>query len=571
MKSRLIIVLFVLCAFLSACHNPKASLTMPANPFYDTLVGIDSLMWHRPDSAWLVLMEYEGDSNVFNSHYAQLLHSELLFKKYRTQCTQTNQTELLQTAAYFDSLVQQVFPLQMDARRFKTTPTPNNDLFFLTARAHYSCGAGYFVHDSLIEACGEYIRTLQTMENHYTEAELVGTKARFMALAYDRLLDLFRVQFMIDPAIYCSKQAIAYEEIGHSSPQVIANELLHLGNLFGIQREYDSAVYYFEKTLEVLPDRNNLLYRDCVSVMALLRHEAYKDTETSLDSLKSVLAQAPNEVERTVRCQTIGHIYYDNRQYDSAKVYLEPVFEKDPVRAAATAQDLYEIAIHENDTMKANQYARFLVDEDVDAVDNQILNSRLNEIFQNYLREKQEIAAIRQQKKAIKTTLAIALPLVGVLAVVVVILMRCRHRKRLAIQEAEAQRQLNEASQRLSEAAQRLDEAERELQTKVEQATQLTREMLLQRVADIYQSNNKNKLQCILETLDETYPQVVARLKAEHPELGETERNILLLNFLHFRIKEEADLLGLKENTVMKYRSDLIKKVGKSPVSDLLV
>ena len=378
MKSRLIIVLFVLCAFLSACHNPKASLTMPANPFYDTLVGIDSLMWHRPDSAWLVLMEYEGDSNVFNSHYAQLLHSELLFKKYRTQCTQTNQTELLQTAAYFDSLVRQVSPLQKGAGGFKTTPTPNNNLFFLTARAHYSCGAGYFVHDSLIEACGEYIRTLQTMENHYTEAELVGTKARFMALAYDRLL----------------------------------------GNLFGIQREYDSAVYYFEKTLEVLPDRNNLLYRDCVSVMALLRHEAYKDTETSLDSLRSVLAQAPNEVERTVRCQTIGHIYYDNRQYDSAKVYLEPVFEKDPVRAAATAQDLYEIAIHENDTMKANQYARFLVDEDVDAVDNQILNSRLNEIFQNYLREKQEIAAIRQQKKAIKTTLAIALPLVGVLAVV---------------------------------------------------------------------------------------------------------------------------------------------------------
>ena len=136
--------------------------------------------------------------------------------------------------------------------------------------------------------------------------------------------------------------------------------------------------------------------------------------------------------------------------------------------------------------------------------------------------------------------------------------------------EAEAQRRLDEASQRLSEASQRHDAAERELQTKVEQATQLTREMLLQRVADIYQSNNKNKLQCILETLDETYPQALARLKAEHPELGETERNILLLNFLHFRIKEEADLLGLKENTVMKYRSDLIKKVGKSPVSDLL-
>ena len=47
-------------------------------------------------------------------------------------------------------------------------------------------------------------------------------------------------------------------------------------------------------------------------------------------------------------------------------------------------------------------------------------------------------------------------------------------------------------------------------------------------------------------------------------------QNILLLNFLHFRIKEEAEILDLSENTVMKYRSDLLKKVGKNAVSDLL-
>jgi DNA-binding NarL/FixJ family response regulator len=104
----------------------------------------------------------------------------------------------------------------------------------------------------------------------------------------------------------------------------------------------------------------------------------------------------------------------------------------------------------------------------------------------------------------------------------------------------------------------------------MEQAAQHTREMLLQRVADIYQSNNKDRLQRILEAVDETYPQAVAKLKEEHPELSETERNILLLNFLHFRIKEEADLLEFRENTVTKYRSKLLKKVGKSPISDLL-
>ena len=47
-------------------------------------------------------------------------------------------------------------------------------------------------------------------------------------------------------------------------------------------------------------------------------------------------------------------------------------------------------------------------------------------------------------------------------------------------------------------------------------------------------------------------------------------QNILLLNFFHFLIKEEADLLGLSENTVAKYRSNLGKTLGKDPISDLI-
>ncbi len=165
-------------------------------------------------------------------------------------------------------------------------------------------------------------------------------------------------------------------------------------------------------------------------------------------------------------------------------------------------------------------------------------------------------------------TLAVVLPLVVISAAIVFILMRRRSKKHMAVQEAEAQRQISEASQRLSEASQRHDEEQRELQTKVEQAAQHTREILQQRVTDIYQSNGKDRLQRILEAVDDTYPQAMAKLKEEHPELGEAERNILLLNFFHFRIKEEADLLGLSENTVAKYRSNLGKTLGKDPISD---
>ena len=222
---------------------------------------------------------------------------------------------------------------------------------------------------------------------------------------------------------------------------------------------------------------------------------------------------------------------------------------------------MHDIALCEGDTLKANQYVQFII-EDVDAaVENQAQVAKLNDLFQNYLQEKQEAVSLHERKKAVRTALAVVLPMVVVLAAVVVILMRRRSKKRMAAQEVEA-------SQRLTEASQRHDEEQRELQTKVEQAAQHTREILQQRVADIYQSNNKNRLQRILEAVDDTYPQIVARLKSEHPELNETERHILLLSFLHFRIKEEADLLGLSENTVGKYRSNLGKTLGKDPISD---
>jgi DNA-binding CsgD family transcriptional regulator len=53
-------------------------------------------------------------------------------------------------------------------------------------------------------------------------------------------------------------------------------------------------------------------------------------------------------------------------------------------------------------------------------------------------------------------------------------------------------------------------------------------------------------------------------------DLKEQERNIIVLSFLHFRAKEIADLLGLSENTVLQYRSNIKKKMGSDPVSDLI-
>jgi DNA-binding NarL/FixJ family response regulator len=132
--------------------------------------------------------------------------------------------------------------------------------------------------------------------------------------------------------------------------------------------------------------------------------------------------------------------------------------------------------------------------------------------------------------------------------------MRRSLRKRMAAKEAETQR-------RLSEVSQRHDEAERELQTKMEQAAQHTKEVLQQRAKAVYHSEEKDKLQRIVSEFETTYPRATEKLQTVCPELNETERNLAILTFLRFRAKEEAELLGLSENTVRKYRSALYKKL----------
>ena len=535
------------------------------------LEGIDSLMWVEADSALKVMLEFAGSEaadsmGVFEGHYCQVLVGELLFKNYYKQ---SNREEVLKAVGYFDSVVNLHGADARGASLQRGAAVRERDAF-LAARAHYINGVGYYEHDSLIEACTEYLCALRIMESHFGEDELVGKKARFMALTYNRLGDLFSAQFMQEPAIYCYKQALAYNRIAPTSPYGSSNILYRTGKQFDKLKVADSAAYYYEMAMELLPDRNNMIYRDIVSSRALSEFSFHGDAITALDSLKSMVAQASDEAERINRYMSIGGIYYTLDQYDSAKIYLEPVFEKDSYRAIVVAQPLHKIAMCEGDALKASQYALALAEEGATVANNQARVSQLNDLFQNYLQEKQEMALALERLEARRRNLWIGGvgALLAIVGLSVSIVTRRRHRKRLVAQEEKAQRRLDEASQRLSEASQRHDEAERVLQTKVEQAAQHTRELFQQRAADIYQSNSKDRLQRILEAVNDTYPQAVARLKAEHPELNETELNILLLNFLHFRIKEEADLLGLSENTVGKYRSNLGKTLGKDPISD---
>lgn len=563
MKAKLFVIGLLLFAF-AACTS-KVKVVEPVETPSQEISAIDSLIWQQPDSALSVMLEFaaspEADSlNVFEGHYCQVMVAELLFKN---DYKQSNREEVLKAVGYFDSIVNLHGADARGASPQRGVSVQERDAF-LAARAHYINGAGFYERDSLIEACGEYLCALRMMESHFAEGEMAGHKARFMALTYNRLGDLFSAQFMQEPAIYCYKEALAYDRIAQVSPDKIANILYHLGKQYDKLNEADSAACCYEKALELLTERNALLYRDLISVRALFEYSSHNDTVNSLDSLKRMTAQATNETERLNRYMIIGSIYQDMRQYDSAKAYFEPVleFEKESGMASVSARALREIAMSEGDTLKANQYATMLIEKNTTAAEKQAQVSKLNDMFQNYLQENQEAASLRERRKVVRMTLAMVMALV-VLAAVVVILMRRSHRKRMAANEAETQRRLNEALQRHGE-------TERELQTKMEQAAQHTKEVLQQRAKAIYHSEEDDKLQRIMAEFETTYPRATEKLQKVCPDLSETERKLAILTFLRLRAKEEAELLGLSENTVRKYRSALYKKLDLGQFSVLV-
>ena len=591
-----ILSLMVGLAMLVACSKPAETpeaLRQAQEPQTQELSQIDTIMWYQPDSALAVMMEFAGSDeadslDVFEGHYCQVLVAELLFKN---DYGQSNREEVLKAVGYFDSIVgmdvadARCASLQMDA--------------FLAARAHYMNGVGYYEQGDLVNACAEYLNTLPIMESHFAKNELVGKKARFMALTYNRLLDLFEAQLMPEPAIYCARQSLVYTQIAPTSLNAKANILYQIGLQHDILREKDSAVFYYEAALNALHDRNTIVYRDLMASRALFDYCDLQDTIKALDSLKSMVAQAESESERITRYSTIGYVYNDAGQLDSAKVYKELVFEfaEKAIDKKLAAKTLHDIAISEGDTLKANQYAQFLIEDVAAAAENQAQVSKLNDLFQNYLQEKQEAASLRERRKAVRLTLMVLVPLLLAIGLAVAIVMRRRHRKRLAVQEADALRRLEEERQshRMEQAAlsgrlKRSNETLRELQDQVRQQNETTPKpetqaasfaeepicrLIMERVNEgqfksqmdctVYKDYalGKEQLTALREAADRHFGQFTSRLAKAYPDLTRGDLDYCCLYLLGL---SDADIAALMQKAypTVSHRARKMKAIFKS-------
>ena len=433
------------------------------------LSAVDSLMWHQPDSALMRLLPYFNDTccrdvsrnvsenanndtledvsgNVsttmtYNRHYAHLLLAELL---YKNDYAQTNRTELLQAVTYFDSLVRQAG----GARRAGDSKTTSN-LAFLDARAHYINGVGYYEQDSLVQACAEYLKTLEVMESHFNENELIGHKARFMAYTYNRLGDMFYGQLLADPAIVCYRNALTFCFREPTSKYGVSVIMYNLGIQFDIAGLKDSADYYYNKALDYMSDFDNIHYRDIITTKSVLAYNLGFCVDTVIKDLRYVISLTTNNDERLTRFLTLGNILFEDNQYDSARFYLETVFEqKEDIQSKIlAAENLCSIYQMEGDSIKVQKYASFLAGFTMTEIEKKTDVSKINEMFQDYLKQKQEKLSEKERENSIRKIVGTIVPITISVVLAIIIFAKTRSKKQLRDKEKHHQQEMESARQ----------------------------------------------------------------------------------------------------------------------------
>ena len=439
----------VMMLLLAACTSHKngdavetrraTSLPTDVSP---ELSAIDSLMWQRPDSALMCLLPYFDTccrdgvhtvSTTHDCHYANLLLAELLYKNDNPQL---NRAELLQAVDYYDSLC-----CRDAARHVSTDPI----LMFLDARAHYINGVGYYERDSVVEACQEYLKALEVMEERFDENELVGMKARFMAYTYNRLGDLFSVQYMTEQTIDCYSKSLSFNFINPTSAYAIANAYYRLGIQFNILGQKEKALDYYNQAIQALPDTNNSFYRDVIASMAFLDYQLNNEPEKQIKALYRLISQARNDAEKQSRYLVLGTMYYEERQYDSALLYLEPVYKNNKnvsvqVQVAEYLQGAYK---NKRDDNKVREYSSFLSQYAVAGYEQKTLQSQIMNLYQDYLRKTVQSQTLIEKSKHRKFYFLLSALLVVLFVTTTIIASILMHKKKLKLAQLRHEEELD--------------------------------------------------------------------------------------------------------------------------------
>lgn len=548
MKKIYLILHFLALLLIASCtHSPIAEQPIPLAP---DLLHIDSLMQSSPDSALQTLLschsEYEvrGTPSDINSYYQALLTSEAL---YKTDNVQSNRTELQAAMHYFDSL----------ALRY-----PNNDdITMLSARSHYMNGVGYYEGENVVEACTEYLRTLDIMESHFDVEKLTDYKAKFMGLTYTRLGEMFFNYGGAKPALDSYKNALAcFSRLSNYS---FANTYRRIGCSYLLDNNNDTALYYYSKALCLAKKENKLsTYGASLSEISSIYYESGY-TDSAYLTIREALTLPMNENQRLTRYHTLGTFFAKDCIYDSAIIYLEKSAKSDSYATRTVASELLMKCYQAlGDTVKMHYYKN-LYGEDLDEYRNVLVTEdNLVSVYDSYKQNHLQKAHSQQIKKQIINSIVFSVFIITVI-VTIVILFRNKiiELKKKSLNDIKRKDKDLADMKRKIEANTFIDEPICETILKTVSHKHFKSKVKFEEYKEYALS--KNQLLALRDAADRHYDNFTQKLRNNHPELSRDDVDCCCLYLLGLKDAEISALIQ-KDYTAINRRRHKLEDISIS-------
>ena len=505
---------------------------------------------------------------------SQIRIADSLYKNYLPQY---NFEQVKAAVEFFDSV--QLSAISRQRRGlFDKKATDENMLIaesrlLTAAKAHYYHAVGLTERDDIVGACEHYLTALEIMEDlmakdkrlkskgkekaHGSQLEANGTdyeKIRFMSLIYTRLGHLFLNGNYCDLAILKYKKALRYVDILENNDYK-SLMFKFIGNTYQLSNEPDSALYYYNKSLEIGSLNNRIDIEK--SIAKLLFEKGEKDTAYYL--IKKHLNEINDLEVRYSYYATIGEMYYKEDKYDSASYYLKLSLESKNKHTILSSSD-YLSRIYEfyDDLDMKYYYDKISISILKKENNNSINTAMLQSLYKDYCSRKNNT----DKNKA--TKLYLTYIILGTLIVIILIITMLYLRYKYQKEEVKYKKEISDKILKLSEKELELNKIKEQSKRNIKQEIKDFRRSdnsknILSKIEYIKKRGLKinnltplteDELMLLIYDVDTYMNNYLQKLLSKYPSLKKDDLYCISLLLLDISAPTIAVLLGKSYNAI---------------------
>ena len=323
---------------------------------------------------------------------------------------------------------------------------------FNCARAHYYHAVGLTEHDDIVGACEHYLIALDIMENIMANDKRLKVKVkksvdccplsvdntedyekiRFVSLIYTRLGELFYDNNHCDLSIENYNSALKFVRyLGNKETESVIFK--YIGNSYQLSNKDDSALFYYTQSINLSHNPINKIDIE-KNIAQILFKKGERDSAYRIMRLN--LERIDNYIQKESYYVTLGEMYYKDKIYDTAVIYLKLSLNSSSDNIILTSSNylsnIYELL---NDAESKKFYDNISITYFSRNSNRSVNVSKLPNIYNNHIEKKREIERIRENR--IHSTYFLLTLCVMIFLSIIIFLIMYYNKKKLSEQKSE--------------------------------------------------------------------------------------------------------------------------------------